>query len=550
MESNRSRRRRRQEEGEIDKPHTASSIMDVDGSEEQSNCAPASNDNSLGTAGGYDGGRSNNDARRKGDDEYDTIVIDQPAPQKKQQKRKESKLKKRRVVDMKRKDDENDNKKQKQPAASNTDTRKQHSLEQNDWTDVLDGNQKRRSNWGESREGSIADPKRRQKSSNNDDRITDMPIPGVEMREGNTRQNGRSSHITDFYNQEQKQTHQPEELLRRTNSILQQTFKHNSLRPLQETAVKGALQGKNQIVIMATGGGKSLCYQLPALAGGNNKPNVRAEKSSVTIVVSPLIALMIDQVNNLHAKGVRTAACLSSTHSSKAKAEIFNRLQTDNKKSNKGKGETNLTPIQLLYCTPELIETEKFRGILTKLYESNRLYMFAIDEAHCLSTWGEWLLLVFCLLVDIIFIQLTYHVLLLFHEGHDFRPAFRKLTWLREAFPDVAIMGCTGTATAKVIEDIREILHFDKNVPTIMGTFNRPNISYEVRFKDSLNAANPAQGVIDGAVQDLIEVVKNQHETAKKSFQPCSGIIYVHKRDDCQVLATQIYKVRLKRCEV
>ena len=178
----------------------------------------------------------------------------------------------------------------------------------------------------------------------------------------------------------------------------------------------------------------------------------------MTIVVCPLIALMIDQVNNLHRKGVRTAACISSSHTAKAKQETLNRLQADTQKGKKMKADAKLTPIQLLYCTPEVIETERFRAILTNLYRSNRLGMFAIDEAHCLSTWG-----------------------------HDFRPAFRKLTWLREAFPDVPVMACTGTATAKVVLDIREILQLDRSVPCIMGTFNRQNISYEGKASWSMH---------------------------------------------------------------
>ncbi|KAL9184396.1 hypothetical protein ACHAXT_002482 [Thalassiosira profunda] len=317
--------------------------------------------------------------------------------------------------------------------------------------------------------------------------------------------------LTDFYNKPTQPQASAEELMGRANAILRQTFKHQSLRPLQEAAVKNALQRSSQIVIMATGGGKSLTYQLPALAGGNNIANVRADNSSVTIVVCPLIALMVDQVNNLCRKGVRTAACLSSSLSQKAKQEIYSRLSTD-KSEAKGRitsnTHANVTPIQLLYCTPELIETERFRAVLQRLYRSNRLYMIAIDEAHCLSTWG-----------------------------HDFRPAYRKLTWVREEFPDVPVTACTGTATPKVIKDIRDVLQLDKSVPCLMGTFNRPNLTYEVRFKDSLNTTS--QG---GALADLVSVVKKEHGAANKENQPCSGIVYVHKKDDCQSLAAQIAK--------
>jgi RecQ family ATP-dependent DNA helicase len=327
----------------------------------------------------------------------------------------------------------------------------------------------------------------------------------------------KRSRLADIFNQ---RTNHPstalvENLMERATHILQSTFKLTSLRPLQQKAIHGSLSGISQIVIMATGGGKSLCYQLPAvLVGAGNHQVLTAKNSRVTIVVCPLIALMIDQVNNLMKKGIRTAACWSSSHSAKDKAEIMKRLSINEKESAKksNKSETveknvDLTPIQILYVTPELIETERFRDILKKLYCSNRLFMFAIDEAHCLSTWG-----------------------------HDFRPAYRKLTWIVEAFQNVPVMACTGTATERVISDIRSTLCFGENVPCHLGTFNRQNIKYEVRFKDSLNVEH------QGAINDLVNEVKMQHFTAEKAKQPCAGIVYVHKREDCQSLATQIFK--------
>ena len=174
----------------------------------------------------------------------------------------------------------------------------------------------------------------------NDDRAMEGDFRGNSSNGGgssdvNARGNRKRAHSSSntgkarlniFYNQQNQPQASAEELMGRANDILQQTFGHNSLRPLQETAVKEALKRNSQIVIMATGGGKSMCYQLPALAGGNNSGKVRAENSSVTIVVCPLIALMIDQVNNLHRKGVHTAACLSSTHSAKVRSRKIMRV--------------------------------------------------------------------------------------------------------------------------------------------------------------------------------------------------------------------------------
>lgn len=218
--------------------------------------------------------------------------------------------------------------------------------------------------------------------------------------------------ITDYYNKQP--TFSIDVLMQQAKTILRERFKHTSLRPLQETAVRRALERTNQIVIMATGGGKSMCYQLPALVGFGKRA-----LNSVTIVVCPLIALMVDQVQNLHRKGILTAACLSSSQTAKEKAEIYSRLRLDENKIQKSKMKKSApepTPVQLLYVTPELIKTEKFRNVLHTLYESKRLFQIAIDEAHCVSTWG-----------------------------HDFRGAYKELSWLRESFPDVPVMACKFT---------------------------------------------------------------------------------------------------------
>jgi hypothetical protein len=237
--------------------------------------------------------------------------------------------------------------------------------------------------------------------------------------------------LTDYYKNNKQPPNLPiETLMQKAQSILQRKFGHSTLRPLQATAIQRALQRINQIVIMATGGGKSVCYQLPALVGsgvdysGSDVPTM-SRQCMTTIVVCPLIALMMDQVRNLHNRGIYTAVCLSGSSTGREKAQIYDRLLSgiDAKKNKKDTAATssksmehrgnNALPIQLLYVTPELIKTEKFRDVLSKLYDCKRLFQFAIDEAHCVSTWG-----------------------------HDFRGAYRELSWLRESFPDVPVMAC------------------------------------------------------------------------------------------------------------
>lgn len=288
-------------------------------------------------------------------------------------------------------------------------------------------------------------------------------------------------------------------LWERAMENMKNIFAIDSLRNLQAAAVECALRRQSQIVVMATGGGKSLCYMLPATVLGG-----------VTIVISPLIALMVDQVQALNDKGV-SAALISSASGARHNKEVMERLlgRTSKAPKKKSKNPPNLKPITVLYGTPELCQTDRFRKVLFELHEQNRLALFAIDEAHCLSTWG-----------------------------HDFRPAYRKLQWLRTSFSNVPFIVCTATATSKVIDDIRSVLLLKRGeVPLHIGSFNRPNISYEVRYKQSLDAMS-----VNGAMGNLVELVREQHAAAAKDCRPCSGIIYVHKRQDCEALAKEITK--------
>lgn len=211
-------------------------------------------------------------------------------------------------------------------------------------------------------------------------------------------------------------------------SSLEQSLKHyfgyDSFRPGQRQIVVDALQKRDLLVIMPTGGGKSLCYQLPALL-----------KPGLTVVVSPLIALMQDQVQALQDNGIPATFLNSSLSGTEIRER--ERALID--------GE-----IRLLYVAPERLLGE---GLLSSLLSQVYVSTFAIDEAHCVSEWG-----------------------------HDFRPEYRQLRQLRQTYPQVPIMALTATATERVRHDIIDQL--DLNNPSVhLASFNRPNLYYEVRPK-------------------------------------------------------------------
>jgi ATP-dependent DNA helicase RecQ len=214
-----------------------------------------------------------------------------------------------------------------------------------------------------------------------------------------------------------------EALRRAALDLLHRTFGYRSFRPLQEDVIKAILDGRDAFVLMPTGGGKSLCYQVPALLF-----------DGMTVVVSPLIALMKDQVDALTTLGVAATYVNSSLSST----EIQIRQQAV------ARGD-----VKLLYVAPERFATQRFLSLLHHVGVS----MFAIDEAHCISEWG-----------------------------HDFRPDYRELRLLRERFPETIISAFTATATDQVQSDIRQQLGLLDAV-SFRASFNRPNLFYEVRPK-------------------------------------------------------------------
>jgi len=211
-------------------------------------------------------------------------------------------------------------------------------------------------------------------------------------------------------------------------SILQEVFGYPSFRGPQQDIISHVVAGGDALVLMPTGGGKSLCYQIPAIAR-------QRAGLGITVVISPLIALMHDQVGALHEAGV-SAAFLNSTLSSDEAYETERRLR---------RGE-----ITLLYAAPERVTTPRFLAQLDTLFERGQLGLFAIDEAHCVSQWG-----------------------------HDFRPEYRALTVLHERYAGVPRVALTATADGLTRADIVERLQLEA-AAQFVSSFDRPNIRYTI----------------------------------------------------------------------
>ncbi|MEZ5974446.1 MAG: RecQ family ATP-dependent DNA helicase [Planctomycetota bacterium] len=201
---------------------------------------------------------------------------------------------------------------------------------------------------------------------------------------------------------------------------IQRVWGFDSLRPMQSEAMRSFLAGRDTLVVLPTGGGKSLCYQAPALV-----------RPGFTLVVSPLIALMKDQLDGLTAQGV-PAGMLTSAQDADERRETLQRLRH---------GE-----LKLLFCSPERLMMD---GFFARLRQAG-LAAIAVDEAHCISHWG-----------------------------HDFRPEYRMLGELRRACPDLPLIALTATATPRVREDI--LLELSLKQPNLLvGNFDRPNLTYRM----------------------------------------------------------------------
>jgi ATP-dependent DNA helicase RecQ len=216
------------------------------------------------------------------------------------------------------------------------------------------------------------------------------------------------------------------------HTILHDVFGYSAFRGHQEAAIEHLINGGDALVLMPTGSGKSLCFQIPAIAR-------QQLGKGIAVVVSPLIALMHDQVGALHEAGVE-AAFLNSTLTGQEAADVEQKLL---------RGE-----ITLLYAAPERVTNARFLALMDSLYERNQLSLFAIDEAHCVSQWG-----------------------------HDFRPEYRALTVLHERFPATPRVALTATADALTRSDIVERLQL-QDAQQFVSSFDRPNIRYKIVEKN------------------------------------------------------------------
>jgi len=238
--------------------------------------------------------------------------------------------------------------------------------------------------------------------------------------------------------------------------IVSHLWGYDSFRPLQEEAIEAVLDDRDTVVILPTGGGKSLCFQAPACC-----------LDGLAVVVSPLISLMKDQVDALRTNGV-AAAYYNSSLTPAERSTVIEAVRCD--------------ALKLLYLAPESLLSENMLGLLGGVTIS----MIAIDEAHCISSWG-----------------------------HDFRPEYRGLRTLKQRFPGVAIHAYTATATERVRHDIAAELGLEK--PTMLvGSFDRPNLNYRVQRRSR-------------GMDQMLEVIE-RHKNE-------SGIVYCISRKEVEKTA-------------
>ncbi|KAF2150536.1 ATP-dependent DNA helicase-like protein recQ [Myriangium duriaei CBS 260.36] len=272
---------------------------------------------------------------------------------------------------------------------------------------------------------------------------------------------------------------------------LRRVFRKESFRPLQREVISAALDGHDVYLQAATSFGKSLCFQLPAVVD-----------TGITIVISPLLALMKNQITSLEAAGVRVATINSNTPTDERRA-IMDDLKCGH------------PLLRLLYVTPEFCAMDHFRRVLRIIHTQRELARIAIDEAHCISEWG-----------------------------HDFRPSFKELSFFKREFPDVPMICCTATATPRVRADIVNTLGLDpKQLKSFTMSTSRPNLHYEVRFKS--DEYDDHYDTFLAWLQNIYRRRKDPDrmaylQAAGERITNVSGIIYTLYRRDTEALAERL----------
>ena len=235
------------------------------------------------------------------------------------------------------------------------------------------------------------------------------------------------------------------------HDILLKHWGFSAFRPLQEDIINSVLEGKDTLALLPTGGGKSVCFQVPALAS-----------DGICLVITPLIALMKDQVENLKSRDIKAAAIYSGMSRDEIARAIDNSIFGDNK---------------FLYVSPERLESDSFRENIKRM----KINLLAIDEAHCISQWG-----------------------------YDFRPSYLNITQIRQFIPNVPLLALTATATPEVVTDIQAKLSFQED-NLYQKSFERKNITYVVAYEE--DKYKKLLKIVNGVGGTGIVYVRNRRKT-------------------------------------